>query len=30
MKLGLGVTAEQAGELRENLEVIDYEAAEQV
>ena len=28
MKLGLGVTAEQVGELRENLEVIDYEAAE--
>ena len=28
MKLGLGVTAEQVAELRENLEVIDYEAAE--
>ena len=27
MKLGLGVTAEQVAELRENLEVIDYEAA---
>ena len=27
MKLGLGVTAEQVEELRENLEVIDYEAA---
>ena len=28
MKLGLGVTAEQVGELRENLEIIDYEAAD--
>ena len=28
MKLGLGVTAEQVEELRENLELIDYEAAE--
>ncbi len=27
MKLGLGVTAEQVEELRENLELIDYEAA---
>lgn len=27
MKLGLGVTAEQVAELRENLELIDYEAA---
>ena len=28
MKLGLVVTPEQAAELRENLEIIDYEAAE--
>ena len=28
MKLGLGVTAEQVEQLRENLDVIDYEAAE--
>ena len=28
MKLGLNVTAEQVAELRENLGVIDYEAAE--